>query len=369
MRSSVKASVLKPKGLRLLGNPFTIGTYAKNVWDMQVYNGCIYLGSGNSSNVAPDANAGPIPIIRYNPASNIFEQEYTVNEEQIDIYKILNGRLYVPGHDPKDDQTYGNFYYFNGTNWVKNRTIPNGIHMFDMAYYNSRVYCAMAATSGPFTVSSLESNLNTWTVHDGGADTWALYRPRCYHIVELNNKLYTGSSFSTTDATSLDFQAIEAGQADSVVTFTFANMFPGVAAGTEVKIVRDILANNTSLYICGQVYNDQQFVPLGLYKCTTIGTSTKITLPNASALPVDILVRGNMIYVLSYVKNGDYDYTVIVYRSSDIDTWTEVLRFGYETFMRSFEEIDGDFYFGTGCYTDIIPASIGNILMIRNGGY
>jgi len=51
--------------IKLLGNPFTKSTYAKNVWDMQVFNGSIYLGHGNSSNYAPAANAGPIDVILF----------------------------------------------------------------------------------------------------------------------------------------------------------------------------------------------------------------------------------------------------------------------------------------------------------------
>jgi hypothetical protein len=46
-----------------LGNPFTAKpTYARNVWDMQVFNGRLYFGHGNASNLNPSPNAGPINV-------------------------------------------------------------------------------------------------------------------------------------------------------------------------------------------------------------------------------------------------------------------------------------------------------------------
>jgi hypothetical protein len=55
----------------LLGNPFSKDAYARNVWDMQVYEESIYLGHGNSSNYGPSANAGPVDVIKYNlPPAN-----------------------------------------------------------------------------------------------------------------------------------------------------------------------------------------------------------------------------------------------------------------------------------------------------------
>ncbi|WP_340021396.1 hypothetical protein MHI24_20575 [Paenibacillus sp. FSL K6-1096] len=44
--------------ITVLGSPFQKAAYARNVWDMQLFGGKIYLGHGNSSNYAPSPNAG-----------------------------------------------------------------------------------------------------------------------------------------------------------------------------------------------------------------------------------------------------------------------------------------------------------------------
>ena len=78
-----------------LGNPFSKGTYARNVWDMQLFAGRIYLGHGNSSNIGPDPNAGPIPVWYYDLTTQTFVKQYTVDEEQIDVYRVFNNTLYL----------------------------------------------------------------------------------------------------------------------------------------------------------------------------------------------------------------------------------------------------------------------------------
>ncbi|UCG58940.1 MAG: hypothetical protein JSU70_05395, partial [Phycisphaerales bacterium] len=85
-------------------------TYARNIWDMHVYDGRIYLGAGNSSDGGPVPNAGPVPIICYDPKREGFVREGTVRDEQIDAYCTHGGRLYIPGHDPMQSWDWGNLY-------------------------------------------------------------------------------------------------------------------------------------------------------------------------------------------------------------------------------------------------------------------
>ena len=100
--------------VELLGNPFidryADRIYARNVWDIQAFNGIVYLGSGNSSNEGPDRNAGPVDVWHFDPDRNAFVNEFTVDEEQIDIFRIIDGKLYIPGHDPLESWQLGNFY-------------------------------------------------------------------------------------------------------------------------------------------------------------------------------------------------------------------------------------------------------------------
>src|SRR5882672_6907004 len=68
--------------VEVLGSPFASKPlYARNVWDMQSFQGRLYLGHGNSSNLQPSPNAGPIPVVYWDPAASAFVSPYTVNEE------------------------------------------------------------------------------------------------------------------------------------------------------------------------------------------------------------------------------------------------------------------------------------------------
>lgn len=57
------AAVDVSSSIAVLGSPFKKAAYARNVWDMQLFGGKIYLGHGNSSNNAPSPNAGPVQSI------------------------------------------------------------------------------------------------------------------------------------------------------------------------------------------------------------------------------------------------------------------------------------------------------------------
>lgn len=85
--------------------------YARNPWAMIDYKGRIYVGSGNSSNLGPGTNAGPVPILSLDPETKVFTKEWDVPDEQIDLFRVLSdGLLYIPGHDPKEGWELGNFY-------------------------------------------------------------------------------------------------------------------------------------------------------------------------------------------------------------------------------------------------------------------
>ncbi len=106
-----------------------------------------------------------------------------------------------------------------------------------------------------------------------------------------------------------------------------------------------------------------------MYAATSLTKSRKVVFPESAAKPSDLLVRDKTIYVLANVKNSTNSYTNIVYQSPDLQTWTEVFRFDSDTFARSFEELNGDFYFGLGCDTGYSSPSTGNILKVPEAAY
>ncbi len=354
--------------LQLLGNPFTKAAYARNVWDMQIFNNSIYLGHGNSSNYAPVSNAGPIDVIKYDTATSTFVKEYTVNDEQIDTYKVIDNMLYIPGHDPKDAWTFGNYYKFDSS-WSKVRTIPNAIHNYDMVKYNNKLYAATGINGTNPVVSSADDG-NTWSsVVPTDSTKYSPSGLRTYSMFEYNGVLYAAGILTNYDPSSMNVLLSMNKDTVSAVKITGKKMFPGLTGANVIKIVKPTVVNNTLLYIAGKVNNDHQHIPLALYSSKEVGVGTKITFSEASAVPYDIIVRDSTTYVLASVKVAAYKYTNIVYSSTDLQTWTEKFRFTSDAFARSFEELNGDFYFGLGCDTVEMPESTGNILKVNKTDY
>ena len=130
--------------------------YARNVWDLQAHEGRLYIGGGNSSNVGPATNAGPVPLVSYDPDTGGFVQESTVDDEQIDRFRVIAGRLHIPGHDPTESWDWGNDYVLGSTGWEKRRTIPRAIHTYDLALAGGRLFAAGSEQGGSSQVRALE---------------------------------------------------------------------------------------------------------------------------------------------------------------------------------------------------------------------
>jgi len=136
--------------------------YARNVWDMQVFDGRLYFGMGNSNNSGPVPNAKGGQIWSYDPKGNWFKVEFEADEEQVDRFRILNGKLVVPGHDPTDSWEYGNWYRLEPTGWKKHRNIPGGIHCYDMIYFNGKMFAALGTKPHSEFVMMSEDDGKTW---------------------------------------------------------------------------------------------------------------------------------------------------------------------------------------------------------------
>ena len=105
-------------------------TFAKNIWDMKLYENKIYIGTGNSRNKPPSCNAGPVPIITLNIKNDtlnienqtssyivsknkiniINKNQNYVKEEKINNFLVLNNQLMFSGQDSTQSWSFGNIY-------------------------------------------------------------------------------------------------------------------------------------------------------------------------------------------------------------------------------------------------------------------
>ena len=113
-------------------------------WDLALFDGRLYLGLGNSSNQGPSANAGPLPLFAYDPNQRLWQQEATLQEEQISRFLVDGNQLWIAGEDPRGSWRWGNLYHRTAGDrlWWQQRRLPRLIHAHDLAMHQGRLVVA-----------------------------------------------------------------------------------------------------------------------------------------------------------------------------------------------------------------------------------
>lgn len=390
--------------IQWLGNPYKKrypdgeSAYARNVWDLQAFEGRLYLGAGNSSVEGPASKMAPVPVISFDPKTGRFREEFAVDDEQIDTYCVLNGRLYIPGHDPTESWELGNFYRLEeGGKWKKHRNIPDTVHTYSMLYSDGILFaggCGFYDFDDDIGDRCFGSNVpmsfdegNTWRRVDlGGSRVHALlnvagrvyaadvilsrrkHEERSAYLARSNARRLVSANIYEFDAKGA-FQARADVEATEIFPDTRLPEYPFA------KVVKPARFAGKALYIGGLCHNDHQFMPFGLFVASSFDEGVldvrRIGLPE-DARPWDVLVRDGKAYVL-LGSLKDHECVVRVMASPDLEAWAEVLRFRASTFARSFEVLDADFYFGLGCEVadaknwkaEELHADTGEILRMR----
>lgn len=347
--------------VEVLGNPYQATypggarIYARNIWALCAFNGEIMFGGGNSSDEGPAQNAGPVPILAFSPSNGHFRVMYTVDDEQIDVFRLLQGSVYIPGHDPRESWEFGNFYRLERDGcWRKFRNIPAGVHNYDMATRGGRLLAGLGTPVGAAVAVSTNA----------GA-TWANTRmanSRIYAFLNVQQTVYaTGVMVAGEqhEKKAADEGLVGVHQFDGASDFQPRNdlgprqLFPGVSVRPEakVRVARPVSFKEQAAYLGAYCHNDHQFLAFGAFVAAALNAGAvsihPVPLPKASRA-WDLLSDGGMLYVLTDVPDPE-GTTVRVLSSPDGRDWSECLHFRSRTFARSFALLDGDFYFGLGC--------------------
>ncbi len=375
--------------------------YARNVWDLQAFEGRLYVGAGNSSNVGPAVNAGPVPIISFDPGTGQFREEFTVDDEQIDVYCVLDGRLCVPGHDPKESWDLGNFYRLEpGSGWVKHRNLPGFVHAYSMLRRDGMLFAGGSGQHEALDRAGGKWIGSTVAISDDDGLTWrkvCLGGYRVHALFELGGRVYASDAVANREW-QRQWQAYTA--EEGLPQLVHANIyefdgdrtfrprtdlgaeaiFPGMVLQDDqpARMAKPAAFGDRALYIGGLCHNDHQLLPFGLFAASSLQSGAadvrRVELMEG-ARPWDLLVREGKAYVL-LDSAADQAHIVRVMASADLERWEEVLRFRASTFARSFEMLDGAFYFGLGCEVrspdDWQPGELhpdtGEILRVRAPG-
>lgn len=362
--------------LEFLGNPAASHypsdaewRYARNPWDLQVFDGKLYIGTGNSSNAKPASNAasatGPIPIFVFNPDTDEFFIEGHVSDEQIEIFRVIDHDLYIPGHDPARGRSeHAAFYRRHGGRWDYVSTGIPSIHNYDIAKDGDRWWVAKDQLA-------YSDDGMSWSDHG------FVHLPlgRVYRLFKLNGKLLASGYITAFNNVSLEgFVRLDGKNYTFLNSNIFFPIFPTISANQYLfySIRREVNFENHLIYIGGTSYNDHQWLPFALYTASSEHDARMIELSDGRE-PWDIIVKNGACYVLTSipvdVTSEPRAYIVSILRSVDLNSWDEVLRFSADTYARSFEMIDDDFYVALGSNTDYLPESTGNIYRITSESY
>jgi hypothetical protein len=343
-----EASVDVTDNIEVLGNPHKYGKakysrgpriYARNVWDMCACDGELLIGAGNSSNIGPATNAGPVPLIAYRPSNGEFRTVFTVDDEQIDVFRVIDGKVYLPGHDPRESWEFGSFYRREESGvWHKYRNIPSGIHNYDMTSFGGVLFAGLGTEKGAAVAVSMDSG-NTWT-------NVLIHGSRLYAFLTVRQQLYATTS-----------RSFGIYQYDGMGGFRPRNdigrqqLFPGFTASADIRIVRSVSFKDSAAYVGAYCHNDHQFMPFGAFVAKSLNEGSVSVLPvplTPGSRAWDLLYDGDTLYVLSDCPDSE-GTTVRVAATTDGVHWVEILHFRSTAFARSFALLDGDFYFGLGC--------------------
>lgn len=322
--------------------------YARNIWSMRWFNNRLYVGGGNSSNKGPAINAGPVPILAFDESTAAWVEEGEVDDEQIDRFVLLDGKLAIPGHDPRQSWKLGNLYIREASGrWKKHRNIPDAVHTYDVTSHSGSWYAALGtAKEGAIAHSS-----------DQGK-SWNITRvtpTRSYTFLKIGSDLYAMPALRLRKGKTGDTPfVLEDGVWKSADELTPTKLFPmtKLKADGVLKILKSANLGQQTVYIGGYVHNDHQSLPFGVY-VTTVNAggkweAQKLDLPKGFE-PWDIVQRENAIYLLLN-RRAPETADVQIWRAlvAEPNTWIPVLALTLPGFARALEERAGLFYIGTG---------------------
>lgn len=313
---------------------YTEGVSARCPWDMAIFDDKLYIGSGDY-----DTNSGPVDMWCYDFDSETWSNSGTLLEEEIDRFCFIDGKLAVPGIDPQEDWSLGNYYVLDNNQWIKHRNISGGMHTFDIVEFNNMIFAGLGVSSGSYPIVCSTDGGKTFNPvplqKNGKAiQTSGSQKVRVYDLFLFQNTLYAAFMYGDSEIT-YDLYRYENG------VFEYDNQWYG-------KIHQNKFTNNI---ISGKAeFGDNMFFTTGyLYATEDMRNFTRITFPDSQTV-YDICKGEKYLYALCGSKQDDGKYKISVYRNDgkSITNFHELFNFVYEVPPLSISCQDESFFIGMG---------------------
>lgn len=363
-------TVIKVPVLTELGNPTSQRYTAKsansrNPWDIAVLDGKLYVGSGDYGK-----NTGPCDMWQYDPETEQWTSTGQVNDEAVANFEILDGKLIATGTDPKADWEYGSFYTLTQDGWQTDRTVPFGVHMFDIADHKGKRFYAIGTAGCKQSPVQITKDGENYVNVPFYIDETALIDNtdygyfRCYNLFESESELY---AFCYLDSANRSYGFFKYdGEAFRLVTPFSDLKLKSKGTNRQVIFNKGIAFNGRFYFSTGYLYSTEDF------------TKAEIVPFSNDTYVQDMTVQDGKMYVLTSKElkeetvdeNGQpltlvsYENTVWEYYGAD--DMTEVYSFEYKQSAMSFEKYGDIYYIGIGKQTDE-PATTHDSPMLLNG--
>jgi hypothetical protein len=359
-----------------LGNPLSSDGQTDrslNIWDMQVFKGKIYLGGGSTIE-----NEGPINIWAYNPLIQTFENEDTVDEEAIEHFKIFDNKLYIPAADPRLGDANKFYRKELDGNWnVYGSNSVTLAHVRDLIETNSGDILMVG--NNRQADNNLSKPAIAITKDNGrsfqGAGLDKLPAPFVdfnwfFSVFYYKNQIYAPSSLlrdccNISGSIASYNPKIQKFELDNKITndeFIPANEIGENRGKYGLNIIyriwnpvefKGFLVYPVRSYSINlDTYQEAYMNSLGFYVKEDMGkTPRAVKFPDGSSVGEDVLVINKELYALANQKISPTKFIIYVYKTgfpARDDNWKEVLHFQSTNKARSFEYLDGKFYFGLG---------------------
>jgi hypothetical protein len=313
--------------------------FARNLWDLQVYAGRLYLGYGDAI-----TNTGPTDVIAYDPARGTFDHEAVVQEEAILQYRVFGDRLYIPGVDAvdSDDDT---LYVRDVAGWTR-IPLPHVAHTLDVAVRGTELCVAVQDRTVGGAVRCSNDGGATWQSHPTGS--W-----RAVSLFQLGGALYASNH-------DIGIHRVDGGERVALTV-------PGVLDSGDVLATRPARCGDDVVFIAAQLQYTRDSVIrhiFGLFRASS-GPTGGVTVAaiDVAGIPVDIFEHAGRCYAITNLARGGA-FDVAIYGSDDNRTWQPRVRFPSEAMARSGEWLQGHFYVGLGCDPGHCTRAAGHLLRI-----
>ena len=343
--------------------------YARNVWDIEVYDGKIYIGSGDFDSNSGTNKTGGSPVLSYDPETSKWTKETTVPTEQISRFIKAWGNLYIPSQDPTTSGTTGHIYVKKDGEWSTTNVI-NGLHTFDIHFSSDgkTVFAGLGCDYGTAPTVSVSVDGSRFrsvffrkdgvTLKGANLDMGSSNRSgqfaRVYNVFEYKGNVYATMRFSTTNIAEEDRPLYAAynglykyNKEDNI--FDYVGTAPDVILRNSMAPSSDVIFNNRVVAAYGSMVASNS---------SDLTSWQNITGFSGSATGMTVI--GDILYFMTYEKNGS-TYTNRLYRTKDLENFEVLYTFDNPCYIRSICYYEGIFYLGTESTRGDVNSTTGTV--------